>query len=229
MTTKQTIASNNKIMLLVFFICAALMTSLFIFYITHKQTKPVLSSDDAFIFPIAREIKSFELNTADNKKFTRQDLLGHWTLMFFGFTHCAKVCPTTLDMMNRVYTQLRMKYPNLQVVLVSLDPDRDLPERMAGYLHSYNTEFIGLTGKIDEIRKLQSQLGIISMRDNSKGADYQLKHTSSIMLINPQAQWMGIFKYGMKPKQFAQVFQRSVQPLKPKCHCAEKMMKQQMS
>src|SRR5579872_2000793 len=159
MPTKPT-CSHHKIILLVVFICAAIMTSLFVFHMNHKSTPSTIASEDGMIFPIAREIKPFELQANADKKFTQQNLQQHWTLMLFGFTHCATICPTSMDMLNRVYLKLHSQYPNLQVVMISLDPERDTPAVIANYVHSFNTEFIGITGKTEELRKLQSQLGI---------------------------------------------------------------------
>ena len=206
--------STNKIIALVVFISTALMTSLFIFHSSHKHIQPIISPDYGLVFPVAREIKSFELLTANNTKFTQSNFLHHWTLLFFGFTHCASICPTTLDMMSQAYKKLYPTYPNLQVALVSLDPERDTPDELANYTHSFHPAFIGATGKIQEIRKLQSQLGIFSERDTSTpDTNYQIQHTASIMLIDPTGKWAGVFKFGMSPDQFAKTVAESVQSL----------------
>ena len=126
--------------------------------------------------------------------------------MFFGFTHCSNVCPVTLDMMSKSYPNLHTAMPNLQVVFVSLDPERDNKATLLQYTKTYHPDFIGVSGKIESVRKLQSQLGIYSARENSttNSSDYQLLHTSSIMLISPEGKWVGMFRFGMKPKQFEQ-------------------------
>jgi len=186
------------------------MASVFVFHLRHQQIATALPNDDAILFPVGRDIKDFSL-VAGKEKFSQQDFLGHWTLLFFGFTHCATVCPTTFAMLNRAYEQLHATYPNLQVVLVSLDPDRDSPTQITQYAHSFNPNFIGITGKIQDIRKLQSQFGIFAARDDSITNDYQIQHTSSILLISPQAKWAGLFKYGLPPKQFVKAYKASVQ------------------
>lgn len=203
---------THQIIIFVVFICAALITSLFLFHLREKPVPQInLGQDVGMIFPVPRDIKSFELTTTNNQKFTQQNLYQHWTLLFFGFTHCLSVCPTTLDVLNRAYRELHKTYPNLQVVLVSLDPDRDAKEILAKYTHSFNSDFIGVSGKIQELRKLQSQLGIFSAREySSSGNNYQINHTSSILLINPQGQWAGLFKFGLTPKQLSLAFTESV-------------------
>jgi protein SCO1/2 len=211
--------STNKIIVLVVFICAAIITSLFVFHSRNKQSvQSLLSPEVGIIFPVARDIKPFKLESANQQLFSQQNLLHHWTLLFFGFTHCSNVCPTTLEMINRVYHQLQPDYPNLQVVLISVDPERDTPESLASYTQAFNPKFMGVTGKIQELRKLQSQLGIYSARepqssdstDGNNNSNYQIQHTSSILLINPQGKWAGLFKYGLNPDQFVQGFRGSV-------------------
>ena len=199
MTNTPTVALH-KIVFSVVFVCAAIMVSLFIYHSRAKQLQPALSPDIGLIFSAPRDIKPFKLETANQQVFTEKNFFNHWTLLFFGFTHCAQVCPTTLDMMSRAYTDLHQIYPNLQIVLISVDPERDTPESLAEYTKTYNPAFIGVTGKIQELRKLQSQLGIYAARDSgTPAANYQVQHTSSILLINPQGKWAGLFKYGLKP------------------------------
>lgn len=212
MTNTPTVAIH-KIIFSVVFVCAAIMASLFIYHSRAKQLEPALSPDIGLIFSAPRDIKPFKLETANRHAFSEKDFYQHWTLLFFGFTHCAKVCPTTLDMMNRAYAELHPLYPNLQVALVSVDPERDTPESLAEYTKTYNSEFIGITGKIQELRKLQSQLGIYAARDNdTPAANYQIQHTSSILLINPQGKWAGLFKYGLKPDDFVAGVKAGIKP-----------------
>jgi protein SCO1/2 len=206
MKNTQTFATN-KIIILVAFICCALMASLFVYHASHKQTLTVLADGNATIFPVARDIKPFEFYSSSNRKFTQQDLMNHWTVIFFGFTHCASVCPVTLDMLSQTYKNLSASHPNLQVVLISLDPARDTPDAVSEYARRFNPNFIGVTGKIQAIRKLQSQFGIFSARDDATpGENYQIQHSSSILLINPQGKWAGMFKSGITPAQFISAF-----------------------
>jgi protein SCO1/2 len=239
----QTI-STQKIIAFLVFICAALMASLFIYHSNQKPERPIISPDIGIIFPLPRDIKSFELMSTEQKKFTEKDFYHHWTLLFFGFTHCASICPSSLDVMNRVYTKLHDKYPNLNVVFVSVDPERDNLAKLTSYTQQYNPAFLGLTGKIQAIRKLQSQVGVYSGLDNSLNSvantatdsaannsagtnsaapnslgahasvlnsaaakNYQIQHTASIMLIDPQGKWAGLFKFGIKPDELANGFE----------------------
>jgi protein SCO1/2 len=202
--------SNSKIIAFVVFVFAAIMTSLFVYRFSHPAVATTLSADAGSLFPAARDIKDFKLQQAEGQAFTQKNLLNHWTLLFFGFTHCASICPTTLDMLQRAYAELHTTYPDLQIVLVSLDPERDSPAELASYTHSFNADFIGVTGNLQELRKLQSQFGVFAARDNATGNNYQLQHTASIMLINPKGQWAGLFRFGLNPQQFTQAFGAAV-------------------
>jgi protein SCO1 len=205
---------TNKIIILTVFVCTALMSSLFIFHLRSQPIRTTLSNDAGMIFPIARDIKPFSLVSSEEQPFKLQNFYDHWTLVFFGFTHCSQICPTTLDMIQKAYPELHAAYPNLQVVLISVDPERDTPALIKQYTQTYNKDFLGASGKINELRKLQSQLGIYSERDpNGTNTEYQINHTSSVLLINPQGKWSGLFKFGLSPAQFSQAFKESMQAL----------------
>lgn len=209
--------SNNLICAVLMFICAAIMMSVFVYHSSRKSTPPIHSvSENSTLFPAGRDIKEFSLVSSDEKPFTQQNLRGKWTLMFFGFTHCPNICPTTLSMLSKTYDQLHPTYNNLQVVLVSLDPERDSTTVLTKYVASFNPAIIGISGKIQELRKLQSQLGVYSEREGDDKA-YSLQHTSSIFLISPQGKWVGLFKYGMTPAKFVADFNASMKILEPIC------------
>lgn len=208
MQDRKPVIPNYKIFAAIGFICAAMMASLFVYHMSNKQKASLADNSQnntgSFVFPTARDLKPFKLvNAADGSKFNNLDLRNKWTLMFFGFTHCNSVCPVTMDMLSRAYPQLHKAVPNLQVVLVSLDPVRDDKKTLLNHTQKFNKDFVGVSGKIEEIRRLQAQLGIYSARDDKqKGDNYQLQHTSSIILLNPKGDWAGMFKFGMQPNDF---------------------------
>lgn len=200
MDKRTEVISTNKIIFAVIFVCAALITSLFVYNLSHRPEK-ILPQEMGLIFPEPRDIKNVELVTTDGKAFTQKNFYERWTLVFFGFTHCSNICPASLDVLNRAYTELKATHPDLQVVFISLDPERDKPAQLEKYVQSYNKNFIGASGKLDGLRKLQSQFGVYSTRDESSGSNYQLQHSASIFLINPKGKWSGMFNYGLKPTE----------------------------
>lgn len=207
MQAKQ-LRSINKSVFLMLFICLAIFGSLFFFHLNYSSARKNFNNDFVTMFAVPREIKPFKLTQNNHEKFLLKNFLNHWTLLIFGFTHCNNVCPTTLAMMSQAYKLLQATYPNLQVVMISLDPERDTPLALTQYIHTFHPDFVAISDKIQDLRKIQSQFGVYSARESS--SNYQIQHTSSIFLINPQAQWVGIFKYGMSPQQFVQVFTESM-------------------
>jgi protein SCO1 len=210
MATQQQI-SNHKIIFFVVFICAAIMTSVFVFQSRHRATQSIIPEEQGLIFTAARDIKDFNLGRTTGTPFSKKDFYGHWTLLFFGFSHCSSICPTTLDLLKRTYAMLHPQFPNLQVVFISLDPMRDKPSVLNAYLQTFNSNFIGVSGKINEIRKLQSQLGVFAELSTPQQNNYQFTHSAAILLINPRAQWSGLFKATLQPQQLASAFIKSTE------------------
>lgn len=209
MQTQEPVIANYKIFAFVGFVCAALITSLFVYRTTHNAPAPI-QSENVLVMPAGRDLKSVDLMTTNGDSFSEKNLYKHWTLMFFGFTHCNSVCPATLTMLAQVYPALHQAFPNLQVVLVSLDPVHDDKATLQQYTENYHHDFIGVSGKIESIRKLQSQLGVYSAEDKNSG---QLQHTPSIMLISPQAKWVAMLRYGMPPALFAKTLEDTIHSL----------------
>jgi protein SCO1/2 len=170
------------------FLCGALIASLFIYHTTHH--KPLIQHNQAVIFPVARDLPTFSLSTTENGVFSNRNLIGHWTLLFFGFAHCNTVCPATLSTLSTRYPALKTAYPNLQLVFVTLDPLHDTSNALQDYLKSTHAQFIGVTGKLETIRKLQAQFGIYAATDHAHPD--QLQHAANLILINPKGQWQAI-------------------------------------
>ncbi len=156
------------------------------------------SAIDATVFTTPRAIIPFKLTDNQGNTFTNKNLQGHWTFLFFGFTHCPMICPTTMALLNKVYTKLKTlnKASNVNVVLVSIDPQRDTVQRLNQYVHTFNKHFIGLTGSKAEIDKLSQQLGIVAMRIPGKTKaqnDYDINHSGAILLVAPSGKLIALF------------------------------------
>lgn len=193
--------------------CGLLVAGLFIFYLGQKPSVAPLSTSNSVMFPIGRDIRPFKLTGPHGVSITQHHFAQHWTLLFFGFTHCNQVCPTTLAMLARAYTELQKTFPELQVVFVSLDPERDTPENVDTYVKSFHPQFMGATGPINELHQLQRQFNVFSAREETPGGQYQIQHTPSIMLIDPKGKWVGLFGTGAPPEQFVNMFVRGIRYL----------------
>lgn len=149
------------------------------------------------LLPEARELTPFSLTDMDNRVFDLERLKGKWSLVFFGYTHCPDICPTTLSTLKSTARQLQQNggdLSDIQFVFISVDPKRDSPEHLKQYIAYFHPDFIGATGDKADIDRLARQLGAIYMFDgDTAGEDYIVNHSASILLVDPQARWVGRF------------------------------------
>lgn len=138
-----------------------------------------------------------EVNLVDHhgQPFDRARLEGAWTLVFFGFTHCPDVCPTTMAFLNNFMAQLEgTEAEDTQVVMVSVDPARDTVEQLASYVPYFNPDFVGVTGEFLDIHRFATALNTPFRKVPGQGEEYQVDHSSSVVLINPRGDYHGFFK-----------------------------------
>lgn len=150
---------------------------------------------DATIFTAPRPIPGFALTDHNGEAFDPQRLQDRWTLLFFGFTHCPDVCPTTLNTLARSRALLSDLPASVQpeVVLISVDPERDTVEKLRDYVPFFDPTFIGVTGTTAEIDALTAALGVAHMKVPREDGDYTVDHTSAIFLIDPTGRQAALF------------------------------------
>jgi len=143
----------------------------------------------------ARQIVVPELIKHDGSAFTNDDLNGKWTLMFFGYTHCPDICPTTMNVLAEAKKKSAGDFP--RVVFVTVDPQRDTVDMLGDYVHYFDPEFTGVTGDEKMIQALALQASVLYMKvpgESGSDSDYLIDHSSSILLINPKGQLVAILK-----------------------------------
>ena len=121
------------------------------------------------------------------------------TLLFFGFTHCPEVCPTTLSNLLNNIELLQKNKNNYRVLFVTLDPERDTVKILNDYLQNFNSSVIGLTGKINEINKFAKNWNIY-WEKVSEGDDYTINHTATVFMINKEGNFTGTIAWGESDK-----------------------------
>jgi protein SCO1 len=158
------------------------------------------------LYPQPRALPDFQLLDNHNQAFTASQLKNHWSLVFVGYTFCPDVCPTTLADLNSIYPQLKAlesDYP-IQVVFLSVDPQRDTPERLNEYVNFFEPEFIGVSGEHKYLFPLVKAMGMMySMAESTDNPNYLVDHSSSVVLVNPLAQVIGRFKAKLQPGKIA--------------------------
>jgi protein SCO1/2 len=191
---------------------AALCAALAGFWLAREldRSGPELASGTWL--PQARTIEDFHLVDTSGQPFSAAQLQGRASLVFFGFTHCPDVCPTTLAKLALVKKSGAI--PDLQVVLISIDPQRDTPPVLAQYVHAFDPQFIGLTGDPDAIRKMAADFGVAMARVELPGGDYTMDHSATVFLLDARAREVGVFTPPFDVKQIAQDLRAAAPDLK---------------
>lgn len=167
----------------------------------HRVGEPRLMSlaetraNGLFLFDTPRDPGAFSLMDHHDTPFTRDALTNRWTLIFFGFTHCPDICPTTLAELAELKAQLVDTEANdLQVVMLTVDPARDTPARLADYVPYFHPDFLGVTGEFADILSVAQRLNAPFRKVSEPNGGYQMEHSANVMLMNPRGDYHGFFR-----------------------------------
>ena len=136
----------------------------------------------------------FQLKSLNDKIVSNEDFKGKWVLLYFGFTNCPDICPEELEKMSQVHAELqRLGYASVPV-FVSVDPERDTPEKIDNYLKEFHADFIGLTGSIEEITKVVKTFKVyFNKGPKDEDGDYVVDHSIICYLLNPTGEFVEYF------------------------------------
>ncbi|MEM6998453.1 MAG: SCO family protein, partial [Pseudomonadota bacterium] len=147
---------------------------------------------EGLFWPNPKQIQEFDTTDQSGNTFNLNNLNEKWSFVFFGYTHCPDICPITMTVMNQVYTQLSTDYKNLQIIFVSVDPQRDTIEKLQQYVSYFNPDFYGLGGSSNKVDSLTKQIGVAYYLNNQNQAEgYLVDHTASIFIFDPKARLVG--------------------------------------
>lgn len=149
----------------------------------------------------AQAAPDFALQGSDGAEVSLARYRGKVVLMSFGFTHCAAVCPTTLATLAQAIEGLGPDAQSVQVIFVTVDPERDSAAHMRDYLAAFGPAFIGATGAPETLAAVREQYGVTAIRQDA-GPDYAMAHTSSIFLIDEAGNLRAMMPYGHQPADF---------------------------
>jgi protein SCO1/2 len=170
---------------------------------------PAAESLPGTVFDPPMEVGDFTLTSHTGEPLSLSDLRGKVVMLFFGYTNCPDVCPTTLAEFKRVKTLLGDDAQQVAFVFISVDGARDTPERLAAYVHAFDPDFIGLTGTDAEIRAVGQDYGVFYQRvDYDNPTNYLVDHTASSFVIGPAGRWRINFSYQTDPAGMAAQIQR---------------------
>ena len=135
-------------------------------------------------YPVAPEI---QLTRIGNSDFHLSEMRGSVVALFFGYTSCPDICPTTMAELNQALGELGDQADQVQVLFVTVDPERDTPERMQEYVNHFNPDFIGLSGSEAELAKVWNSYGVFrEVVEGTSAAGYLVNHTARVTLIDQQ-------------------------------------------
>jgi protein SCO1/2 len=195
---------NMQVTLIALALIMALLTGVFTYQHAHQDKFDPSQLHGTFV-PPGRAVLGFDLLTTQEKSFKPSDLLGKWTILFFGYTQCRSICPISMDALHKMHQILKSggslnQLP--QVYMISLDPKRDTLQSMSNYVHGFDSDFIGVLGSDEMIQGLSSNLGIVYDAQNQK--DGQIDHSGTVTVINPAGEVAMFFTPPLNPQWMAE-------------------------
>lgn len=189
------------------------------FYISqhvHLKRKIDASEIQGTLLEKPREINQFTLTGIDNQLFTNASLKGQWTLVFFGFTNCGYLCPTTMAELGKMYRMLEQQdiKPLPKIVMISVDPERDSLDKLEHYVKAFDPHFYGARGDDEVVKQMTREMGIaytkIALANSEKAGNYDMQHSGALMLFNPQGELSAFFTTPHKADLLVKDYQRLV-------------------
>jgi protein SCO1/2 len=149
------------------------------------------------LFPDPKPLTAFALTDHQNRVFDLASLKSKWSFLFFGYTHCPDICPTTLTILARARDNIAKSgvgAEDIQIVFISVDPNRDTASKLKQYVDYFDTTFLGVTGDDAQIGNLAGQLGAAYQVAITPGMEnYPVYHSAAVFLVDPQARYHAVF------------------------------------
>lgn len=162
-----------------------------------RQSASLPEDLQATYLPQGKPISGLQLSDHKQAVFDESRFKDKWSFLFFGFTNCPDICPTTMLVMKSVWNKLpeaAKQSPAPQMIFVSVDPQRDTLDKLQKYVTFYHPDFLGVTGEMDQIDMLTKQLGVLyGFEDPTEDGNYTVNHSSQIILVDPQGNMRAVF------------------------------------
>ncbi|MFJ1341014.1 SCO family protein [Pseudomonas caricapapayae] len=147
------------------------------------------------LLPQSRTVPALEMIDENGQPVVMDEFKGKWSLLFFGYTFCPDICPTTLAQLRQVKSELpKEAVERLQVVLVSVDPNRDTPTQLKQYLGYFDKDFRGVTGSLDNLQKLANAVSIPFIPADTSKPNYTVDHSGNLALLGPDGKQRGFIR-----------------------------------
>jgi protein SCO1/2 len=164
----------------------------------ENASQAILLPDQVMtLFPAPKPLEAFAFTDHENRVFDLSRLKGKWSFLFFGYTHCPDVCPTTLAVLARTHEEIvksTVGAKDVQFVFISVDPNRDTAGKLEQYVTYFDPTFLGVTGNNAQLGNLAGQLGAAYEVAITPGTDnYPVYHTAAVFLVDPRARYHAVF------------------------------------
>lgn len=150
-----------------------------------------------------RTLSNFELATSSGSSLDKARLLGRYSVLFFGFTHCPDVCPTALSVLRDTEKTLGAAASQVNFVFVSVDPERDDLVALGNYTKFFSAQFIAATGPDSDLLPFTRELGVLYFKQAAAAGDYSVDHSAHFVLLDPQVRVIGIIRPPHDPAAIA--------------------------
>ncbi len=174
--------------------------------------KGALNAAGIILLPQSRAWPNLPLLDQHGEVLPVSRLQGKWTLVFFGYTFCPDICPTTLAELRQLLGSLPAEQrQQVQVLMVSVDPQRDTPQQLRDYLAYFDPDYIGLTGQLDAIQQLANALSIPFIPGDSSQENYTVDHSGNLALLGPDGRQQGFIRAPLNLAQLQQQLPKLLQ------------------
>lgn len=147
------------------------------------------------LLPQSRTLPSLQMLDQDGAPVVMDQLKDKWTLLFFGYTFCPDICPTTLAQIRQIKSELSEEDAGkMRVVLVSVDPNRDTPQQLKQYLGYFDKQYIGLTASVADLQKLANAVSIPFIPADTSKPNYTVDHSGNLALLGPDGTQRGFIR-----------------------------------
>ena len=190
-----------------------IVVGMFVFSVTREPqlSEEQLRERGVFLLPRPRELSPIALQDHTGAEFSQAQFEGHWTFIFFGFTYCPDICPTTMSVLGQVERQLQQADPsiadNFRGVLVSVDPERDTAEVLGNYVTAFSPRFVGVMGDLTSIGEFANQVNVAFAKVPTDDGGYTVDHTGNVVIINPKGHYHGFIKLPHKAETIRLAYQ----------------------
>lgn len=193
--------TTRLLLVLSAFVAGLVLCFAVILLVSGRGTGPMIAAPSAIGGP-------FKLTDQNGKTITEQDLKGRPSLVFFGFTHCPEVCPTALFDISEILGRLGPDADKVNALFITVDPERDTPEKLKEYMSSFNPRLIGVGGDADALAAVAKGYRVYYKKVPLKDGDYTMDHTAIVYLMDKNGAFVAPFSLKRRPEDAAAELRR---------------------